>query len=106
MPQTWPMPYGPPPRDPAHPKRSRTKEPRPDEPRSEGSRPEAVRVTVDLTPDDYQLLNLWLARASIQLDQPVSRMTVARGIKAMIQASASDQVVNDVVLDVLRRDGV
>jgi hypothetical protein len=32
-------------------------------------------------------------------------MTLARGIKAMIQASASDQVVNDVVLDVLRRDG-
>jgi hypothetical protein len=41
----------------------------------------------------------------VELDQPVRKMTVARGIKAMIQATAADHVVNDVVLDVMRRDG-
>jgi hypothetical protein len=82
------MPYGPSPRDP-----------RPQEPRVE-----RVRITVDLTKDDYQVLNAWLARASAELDQPASTMTVARGIRAMIQAAAADHVVNDVVLDVLRRE--
>jgi hypothetical protein len=59
---------------------------------------------VDLAPDEYQLLNRWLAGASVKLDQPVSRMTLARGIRAMIQATAADEVVNDAVLDILRRD--
>jgi hypothetical protein len=40
----------------------------------------------------------------VELDQPVSTMTLARGIRAMIRAAAADHVVNDVVLDVLRRD--
>jgi hypothetical protein len=82
------MPYGPSPRDP-HPREPRVKR---------------VRITVDLTTDDYQVLNGWLARASVELDQPASTMTVARGIRAMIQAAAADHVVNDVVLDVLRRE--
>ena len=83
------MPYGPHPRDPRPPKESRTK---------------PVRITVDLAPDDYQVLNRWLARASVELDQPVSKMTLARGIRAMIRAAAADHVVNDVVLDILRRE--
>jgi hypothetical protein len=88
------MPYGPPPRD------SRPREPRkPREPREK-----RVRITVDLVPDDYQALNRWLAKASVELDQPVSTMTLARGIRAMIRAAAADHVVNDVVLDVLRQD--
>ncbi len=82
------MPYGPSPL-----------EPRPKEPRAK-----RVRITVDLAPDDYQLLNRWLARASVELDQPVSTMTLARGIRAMIRAAAADHVVNDVVLDLLRRE--
>ncbi len=82
------MPYGPHPSDP-----------RPREPRVK-----PVRITVDLTPDDYQILNRWLARASVELDQPVSTMTLARGIRAMIRAAAADHVVNDVVLDLLRRE--
>jgi hypothetical protein len=82
------MPYGPSPR-----------EPRPQEPRSK-----RVRITVDLTPDDYQVLNRWLARASVELDQPVSTMTLARGIRAMIRAAAADHVVNDVVLEILRKE--
>jgi hypothetical protein len=82
------MPYGPPPRE------SRPREPR----------DKRVRITVDLGPDDYQTLNRWLAKASVELDQPVSTMTLARGIRAMIRAAAADHVVNDVVLDVLRRE--
>jgi len=83
------MPYGPHPRGPRPPKETR---------------PKPVRITVDLTPADYQVLNRWLAKASVELDQPVSRMTLARGIRAMIQATAADHVVSDVVLDLLRRE--
>ncbi len=88
------MPYGPPPRGSRPPKESRTKE----------SRTKPVRITVDLAPADYQVLNHWLARVGVELDQPVSRMTLARAIRAMIQATATDHVVNDVVLDLLRRE--
>ena len=89
MQQTRLMPYGPHPSDPRPPRESRTK---------------PVRITVDLTPADYQVLNRWLARASVELDQPVSKMTLARAIRAMIHATAADHVVNDVVLDLLRRE--
>jgi len=82
------MPYGPPPSE------SHSREPR----------SKRVRITVDLAPDDYQLLNRWLAKASVELDQPVSTMTLARGIRAMIRSAAADHVVNDVVLDFLRRE--
>ncbi len=83
------MPYGPSPLEPRPPKEPRSKR---------------VRITVDLSPADYQLLNRWLARASVELDQPVSKMTLARGIRAMIQAAAADLVVNDVVLGILRKE--
>jgi hypothetical protein len=85
------MPYGPSPLE------SHDKSPR--DPRAK-----RVRITVDLTPDDYQVLNRWLARASVELDQPVSTMTLARGIRAMIRAAAADNVVNEVVLDLLREE--
>ena len=88
------MPYGPPPRGSRPAKESRAKE----------SRTKPVRITVDLTPADYQVLNSWLARVGVELDQPVSRMTLARAIGAMIRATAADHVVNDVVLDLLRRE--
>jgi hypothetical protein len=85
------MPYGPSPRE--SPAKSRRE-----------SRAKPVRITVDLSPAAYQVLNRWLARAGVELDQPVSRMTLARAIRAMIRATADDQVVNDVVLDLLRRE--
>jgi hypothetical protein len=88
------MPYGPPPRG-SHPE---------NESRASESRPKPIRITVDLTPDDYQLLNRWLALASVKLDQPISKMTLARGIRAMIQAAASDLVVTDTVLDIMRQE--
>lgn len=88
------MPYGPPPRGIRPEKESRAEE----------SRPKPIQVTVDLTPDDYQLLNRWLALASVKLDQPISKMTLARGIRAMIQAAAADLVVTDTVLDIMRQE--
>jgi hypothetical protein len=87
------MPYGP------HPSESSGKRRR--EPADKARR---VQVTIDLTQDEYQLLNLWLARASVELDQPISSMTLSRGMKALIRAAAADRVVNDIVLDVLRKD--
>jgi hypothetical protein len=85
------MPYGP------HPSESSTKRDR--EPRSK-----RVRITVDLSPADYQVLNRWLAEAAVELGQPVSSMTLARGIRAMIRAAAADNVAGGVVLDQLRAD--
>jgi hypothetical protein len=84
------MPYGPSPLDPRD--------------KSQDPPAKRVRITVDLTPVDYQVLNRWLARASVDLDQPVSSMTLARGIRAMIRAAATDNVVNEVVLDLLRQE--
>jgi len=99
--QTWLMPYGPPPT----PRGSRaSKASRVEESPAGESGDKAVRVTVDLTPADYQLLNVWLARASLELDQPVSSMTVARGMRALIQAAAADNAVSDAVLDILRKE--
>ncbi len=92
--QTCLMPYGPPPRGSRPAKETRAKE----------SRTKPIRVTVDLTPADYQLLNRWLAGASVELDQPVSKMTLARGIRAMIQAAAADRVVSDTVLGIMRKE--
>jgi hypothetical protein len=83
------MPYGPNPRGPRPPKEPRAKR---------------VRITVDLAPADYQVLNRWLARAAVDLDQPVSSMPPARGIRAMIRAAAADHVVNDVVVGLLRTE--
>jgi hypothetical protein len=96
MQQTWLMPYGPPPtpRGFRPSKESRVKE----------SSVKPVRITVDLTPADYQVLNRWLAGASVELDQPVSRMTLARGIRAMIEATAADHVVSDAVLEIMRNE--
>jgi hypothetical protein len=85
------MPYGPHPRE--SPPKSRRE-----------ARVKPVRITVDLTPADYQVLNRWLAAAAVELDQPVSSMTLARGIRAMIRAAADDDVVKDVVLGLLRSE--
>jgi len=93
------MPYGPPPWQPAaHPVRKSSINPF----RKPGTKP--VQVTVDLAPADYEVLKGWLARAAVELDQPASRMTAARAIRAMIQAAAADDAVNGVVLGLLRTD--
>jgi len=86
------MPYGPPPSEESSTKRVRK------------SRAKSFRVTVDLAPDDFEVLNRWLAKAAVELDQPLNRMTLARGIRAMIRAAETDDAVRGVVLDVLRTD--
>ena len=63
-----------------------------------------VRIMVELTPADYEVLKRWLARAGEELDQPVSETTRTRAIRAMIRATATDQIVNETVLG-LMRDG-
>jgi hypothetical protein len=86
------MPYGPPPSEESSTKRVRK------------SRTKSFRVTVDLASDDFEVLNRWLAKAAVDLDQPLNRMTLARGIRAMIRATATDDAVTGVVLDRLRTD--
>ena len=86
------MPYGPPPSEESSTKRVRK------------SRTKSFRVTVDLASDDFEVLNRWLAKAAVDLDQPLNRMTLARGIRAMIRAAETDDAVRGVVLDVLRTD--
>jgi hypothetical protein len=68
------------------------------------SRTKSVRITVDMGPADFEVLNRWLAKAAVELDQPLNRMTLARGIRAMVRAAATDDVVRGVVLDLLRTD--
>ena len=63
-----------------------------------------VRIMVELTPADYEVLKRWLARAGEELDQPASPTTLAQAIKAMIRATAADHVVSDVVLGLMRSE--
>jgi hypothetical protein len=68
------------------------------------SRTKSVRITVDLGPADFEVLNRWLAKAAVELDQPLNSMTLARGIRAMIRATATDDVASGVVIDRLRTE--
>jgi hypothetical protein len=86
------MPYGPPPSEESSTKRLRK------------SRTKSFQVSIELEADDFEALNRWLARAAVDLDQPLKTMTLARGIRAMIRAAETDDAVRGVVLDVLRTD--
>lgn len=68
------------------------------------SRTKPTRITVDLAPADYQALTRWVAKANVTLDVPVSRLSLAQAIRAMIRATSADDIVNGVVLDLLRRE--
>ena len=74
-----------------------------DHPHAE-TRTRPVRITVDLAPADYQALNRWVAEAAIELNQPMSRVSQAQVIRAMIRAAAADDIVSGVMLDLLRRE--
>jgi hypothetical protein len=67
-------------------------------------RTKPIRITLDLKQADYDALNRWTASAGAELGQPVSRLTLARSLRAMIHATTTDDAVADVVLDLLRRD--
>jgi hypothetical protein len=68
------------------------------------TRAKPIRITLDLKQADYDALNRWTASAGAELGQPVSRLTLARSLRAMIHATTTDDAVGDVVLDLLRRD--
>jgi flagellar basal body-associated protein FliL len=59
---------------------------------------------VELTPAEYEVVNRWLVSASQELDQSAGPTNLAQAIKAMIQATAADHVVSDVVLDHMRAE--
>jgi hypothetical protein len=59
---------------------------------------------VEVTPADYEVLNRWRARAGEELGQSDGELTLAGALSAMIRATAADHVVNDVVLDLMRRE--
>ena len=61
-----------------------------------------VRIMVELTPAEYEVVNRWLVSASEELDQSAGPTNLAQAIKAMIQATAADHVVSDAVLDLMR----
>jgi hypothetical protein len=86
------MPYGPPPSEESSTKRLRK------------SHAKSFQVSLELEADDFEALNRWLARAAVDLGQPLNTMTLARGIRAMIRAAETDDAVRGVVLDVLRTD--
>ena len=67
-------------------------------------RAKRVRIMVELTPAEYEVVNRWLVSASQELDQSAGPTNLAQAIKAMIQATAADHVVSDVVLDVMRAE--
>ena len=67
------------------------------------TRAKPIRITLDLKQADYDALNRWTASAGVELGQPVSRLTLARSLRAMIHATTTDDGVADVVLDLLRR---
>ena len=86
------MPYGLPPSQESSAKRLRK------------SRDKSFQVSIELLSADFEALNRWLAKAAVDLDQPLNTMTLARGIRAMIRAAETDDAVRGVVLDVLRTD--
>ena len=66
-------------------------------------RTKPIRITLDLKQADYDALNRWIIGAGAELGQPVSRLTLARSLRAMIHATTTDDGVGDVVLDLLRQ---
>ena len=66
-------------------------------------RTKPVRITLDLTPADYEALNRWLASAGTRINPgPGNRLTLSKALRAMIHAVTRDETVALVVLDLLR----
>jgi hypothetical protein len=63
-------------------------------------RSKPVRITVDLSPEDYRRLTAWTTSTAAALDVP--RVTSADAVRAMIRATADDPMISDVVTFILR----
>jgi hypothetical protein len=61
-----------------------------------------IRVTLDLDPAHYAKFNRWLGSAAIAMNPDRPRLSLARALRAMIDATAEDQTVSDKVIDRLR----
>jgi len=65
-------------------------------------RPKPVRITVDLSPEQYRALTEWTSRAAADLGVP--RLTLADAIRAMAKVTEIDNSIAAVVVDMIRRD--
>lgn len=65
-------------------------------------RPKPVRITVDLSPEQYRALTEWTSTAAAELGVP--RLTLADAIRAMAKVTAVDSSISAVVVDMIRRD--
>ena len=66
------------------------------------TRTKRIRVTLDLDPAHYAKFNRWLGSAAIAMNPDRPRLSLARALRAMIDATAEDQTVSDKVIDRLR----
>lgn len=64
------------------------------------TRAKTTRITVDLDPDDYELLGRYIA----ELTPEFRRLTIARTLRAMIRAAPGDYKVTAAITAQLRRD--
>ncbi len=63
-----------------------------------------IRVTLDLDPAHYAKFNRWLGSAAIAMNPDRPRLSLAKALRAMIDATADDQTVSDKVIDRLRAE--
>jgi hypothetical protein len=63
-----------------------------------------IRVTLDLDPAHYAKFNRWLGYAAIAMNPDRPRLSLAKALRAMIDATADDQTVSDKVIDRLRAE--
>lgn len=84
---------------------SATPSPAPAAPPTRAAKP--IRITLDLTPADYQALNRWVTAAAVQVDPeaiPYPRITQAQALRAMIRTADTDDMVSGAVIGMLRKD--
>jgi len=71
-------------------------------PKAERVKP--VRITVDLSPADYEALNHWIGEAAMAVNSaPGQRVTLSKAMRAMIRATIVDKSIGLVVIDLLRQ---
>jgi hypothetical protein len=68
------------------------------------ARTKPVRITVDLSPADYDALNHWIGTAAAQINSaPGQRLTLSKAVRAMLKATIVDKSIGLVVIDLLRQ---
>jgi hypothetical protein len=67
-------------------------------------RPRPVRITIDLDGPRYDRLRRWVNDAANAVNPDRGRLSLAAGIRAMIDAATADESIGLVVIDLMRRD--